>query len=112
MSKKFYINYDNNFQWDGIGGRIPYIYNKDIKKKIFPILYSDSNLYFNSQIIINNKNLVSKFNLNNEFVFEPKETPDYDEFDVENLNYLLNEEIIINEDKKNTFSYFACTKKI
>jgi hypothetical protein len=100
MSKKIYINYE---QWNGTGGRIPYIENPDIKKKVFPIFYSDVNIYSNSHQIVNNKNPTQKFNLNNQFVFEPKETVDKKEFDLEDLNHLLNEEIVINENKKIPF---------
>jgi len=106
MSKKIYINYDQahmHEQWNGTGGRVPYIENQDIKKKVFPIFYSDVNIYSNSHKIINNKNPTQKFNLNNQFVFEPKETADIAEFDFEDLNHLMNEEIVINENKKIPF---------
>lgn len=104
ISKKIYINYDQaHEQWNGTGGRVPYIENQDIKKKVFPIFYSDVNIYSNSHQIVNNKNPTHKFNLNNQFVFEPKESADIDEFDFEDLSHLMNEEIVINENKKLPF---------
>ncbi len=105
MNKKIYIDYS----WNGFGGKIPTLplenQDEDIKVKTNPIIFSNANIYFNNQIIINNNNLGQKFNLNDDFVFEPKVGPYYNNFEIGLLANLVNENIIIGKKK---IPFHAC----
>lgn len=91
MSQKIYIKYD----WQGIGGRIPFIDDSNDINKYMPILFSNFNIYLNSHLIIDNNSPI-KHNLNNNYEFESKTNIDYCKFDINILGNLVNEDIIIN----------------
>jgi hypothetical protein len=100
-SKKIYIKYD----WNATGGKIPIIDDTDKKTKNMPIFFSDVNIYFNSQLIVDNKS-DRHFKLTNAFVLEsePNPNPNTNKFEISLLNELVNETIIINPSVKIPFN--------
>lgn len=105
MNKKIFIDYG----WNGTGGKIPIlpIQNQDenIKVKNNPIIFSNANIYLNNHIIINNNNPDQRFNLNDDFIFEPKVGSDNINFEISLLPNLVNENIIIG---KKLIPFHAC----
>lgn len=99
--KKIKINYDLN------GGKIPVILTEpNIRKKIFPIVYSDSNIYNNNNIIVNNKSESAlAYNLNNQFIFNEYEERLASQPKIDILDF-YDEEIEFNQTNK--IPFHAC----
>lgn len=95
------INYDLN------GGKIPSLLDEpeqNIRKKIFPIIYSDSNIYVNNNIVINNKS-ASSHNLNLNYIFEmSSSTPT----EIQSDQIILFADKIININSTNIIPFHAC----
>ena len=97
---KIKINYEMN------GGNIPTILSeKSLRKQIFPIVYSDNNIYHKNNIIVNNQSSNS-YNLTDSFIFEELNGIGDTNISTNKLSYLVNENIIIND--SNIIPFHAC----
>ena len=95
-------------EYDILGGKIPIISSENtLRKQIFPIVYSDNNIYYKNNIIINNQGAES-YNLTDDFVFEKIIDSESETriITTKNLVYLVNEHIVINA--ANIIPFHAC----